>query len=724
MVRLIFVGTVAVAITALRSASFWAITSSCAHAFQPSVLVSRNGGCHNLSSRRSIFNGRSSTERIDGRSPSVVGLVGRTHRQSSNNARLKVSPLVEEDVDENIATLNGDAALDGDDALPNQKPNVAAVASASTGGFTATTSSRQLPTNWLGEKNYILFTAILIGLLTGTNIAVFKTAVEFVRGALYGDGIKLPLFSLALPAQWQSGLEGMLTTSTSWKLSESVPMSAIPAAGGLVVGALLRFGGDMPPGLRDTVKEVDLDSIRSSNATPPTELVSCMKDIQPPSERNDLPRFFRKALAATATLGTGNSLGPEGPSVEAGMSLSRLLMNNDASKLPWVFGMLEDDDMSEVERVNRKMSRDRLLLACGAAAGVSAGFNAPLSGVFFALEIVQNALVSVDLPVGKEREDADFDGDDNARMKSANVGGEALALQQINISAILLASVVSALTIQLLLGNELALRLGSFDFNNPLLELPLYLILGAMSGITAAIFSGVAQFLKNVFDGEKGSPLVRETFQSIPKYAKPLIGSLVCGVVGVYIPQVLFFGYETLNSLFLNNNIPTEYLFLLLVAKLLTTAISASSGLVGGTFAPSLFLGGVLGAGFHNIISDSLQSVSHAYPELSAYPIFQGISGLPAFAMVGAASVLAALFRAPLTASLLLFECTRNYDVILPLMASAGVASLTGDVVEKWLDEEAREKDPVSWGDLATRIYYTDDGICVVPEDEVRNDIS
>lgn len=90
-----------------------------------------------------------------------------------------------------------------------------------------------------------------------------------------------------------------------------------------------------------------------------------------------------------------------------------------------------------------------------------------------------------------------------------------------------------------------------------------------------------------------------------------------------------------------------------------------------------------MGAGFHNIISESLQAVAHSYPELSSYPIFQGISGLPAFAMVGAASVLAALFRAPLTASLLLFECTRNYDVILPLMASAGVASLTGDIVEK-----------------------------------------
>ena len=142
-------------------------------------------------------------------------------------------------------------------------------------------------------------------------------------------------------------------------------------------------------------------------------------------------------------------------------------------------------------------------------------------------------------------------------------------------------------------------------------------------------------------------------------------------------------------------------------------------GLVGGTFAPSLFLGGVLGAGFHNIASGLIEFVAKTNPDLLAYPIVQGISGLPAFAMVGAASVLAALFRAPLTASLLLFECTRNYDVILPLMASAGVASLTGDIVEKWLDEEQRDKDPVSWGDLASRLYdKTDDAICDVPSDD------
>jgi H+/Cl- antiporter ClcA len=375
------------------------------------------------------------------------------------------------------------------------------------------------------------------------------------------------------------------------------------------------------------------------------------------------------------------------PSVEAGMSVSRLLMNNELfGKLAWVFGTLEDNELSEVQRVNRKVARDRLLLACGAAAGVSAGFNAPLSGVFFALEIVQNSLVTIDFPLkqnGKESE-----------MQVATVGGEALALQQINISAILLASVVSALTIQLLLGNELALRLGSFDFKNPLIELPLYLLLGAFAGVIAAIFSGVAQLSKSTFDGEEGPEILRDFFKAMPKYGKPVIASLFCGTVSLFVPQVLFFGYETLNGLFLNSNVfSTEYLLILLGAKLMTTAVSASSGLVGGTFAPSLFLGGVLGAGFHNVVTDSLQVLVQQHPELSSYPIVQGISGLPAFAMVGAASVLAALFRAPLTASLLLFECTRNYDVILPLMASAGVASLTGDIVEKWFDEEQRDKE-------------------------------
>ncbi|KAK1749056.1 CLC voltage-gated chloride channel [Skeletonema marinoi] len=361
---------------------------------------------------------------------------------------------------------------------------------------TPSSTKRQLPSNWLGEKLYVLSTAALIGILTGTNIAVFKTAVELVREALYGDGVILPFLN---PALWNE-LKGEDILTITLRISETIPIWLIPAFGGILVGLLLTIG-DMPPGLRDTVKEVDLDSMRATNATPPDELLACV-NLTPASERNDLARFSRKAVAATLTLGTGNSLGPEGPSVEAGMSLSRLLMNNKIfGKVSRVFGTLEDMELSEMQRVNRKVARDRLLLACGAAAGVSAGFNAPLSGVFFALEIVQNSLVPIDFPL-KQAANTNSNIEQKSEIQVATVGGEALALQQINISAILLASVVSALTIQLLLGNELALRLGSFDFKNPLIELPLYLLLGALAGVTAAIFSGVAQLSKSTFDGK------------------------------------------------------------------------------------------------------------------------------------------------------------------------------------------------------------------------------
>ncbi len=171
-------------------------------------------------------------------------------------------------------------------------------------------AKRQLPSNWLGEKLYILSTAALIGILTGTNIAVFKTAVELVRETLYGDGIILPFLN---PALWNE-LKGEEILTITLRISETIPIWLIPAAGGILVGLLLKIG-EMPPGLRDTVKEVDLDSMRATNAQPPDELLACV-DLAPAPQRNDFARFSRKALAATVTLGTGNSLGPEGVSNE------------------------------------------------------------------------------------------------------------------------------------------------------------------------------------------------------------------------------------------------------------------------------------------------------------------------------------------------------------------------------------------------------------------------
>ena len=149
----------------------------------------------------------------------------------------------------------------------------------------------------------------------------------------------------------------------------------------------------------------------------------------------------------------------------------------------------------------------------------------------------------------------------------------------------------------------------------------------------------------------------------------PILGGLTCEGVGYFYPQALFFGYDTFNGLLENDNLHEILLPLLLAKTACATAVSAGSGLVGGVFAPSLFLGGMTGAAFHNIVCDTLSMDDTV--TTTAGVLFD-LAGVPIYSSVGAASVLAALFRAPLTASLLLFEITRNYDVLLPLLVSAG----------------------------------------------------
>lgn len=210
--------------------------------------------------------------------------------------------------------------------------------------------------------------------------------------------------------------------------------------------------------------------------------------------------------------------------------------------------------------------------------------------------------------------------------------------------------------------------------------------------MVAGTFTALAQASKAFFDGETGPEMVQTTMKDLPDYAKPVLGGLACGIIGLVFPQVLFFGYETLNTLLAKTTMPTNLILSLLAAKTVATAISAGSGLVGGTFAPSLFLGGMTGAAFHNIVAQMFL-VANASPF--------DLADVQAYALVGAAGVLSALFRAPLTASLLLFELTRDYNVILPLMATAGVGSVIGDVVEKAFEETRRDRDAVSWGDLA-----------------------
>jgi H+/Cl- antiporter ClcA len=478
--------------------------------------------------------------------------------------------------------------------------------------------------------SYDLVVAAIVGSLTGFSVAIFKLSIQALREFFYQQPLlaTYPLLTIC-----------------------------IPAAGGLTVGGLMLLGA-FPPGLRGTVKDIDEERgpVRDFTARINTQLNS-----------------LRKSAAAVVTLGTGCSLGPEGPCVEIGMSVARACMEGGPQR-----------------QAKNRENWNLLLLSCGAAAGVAAGFNAPIAGVFFALEIMQNAFTAV-------RDESD---DENSSAKSILSTTE-------NITPVLLASVLAALISRTLLGNHLVLTLTEYSLKTPLVELPLYLLLGAVSGCVAFLFSRAANLSQSFFTGDLGTARIRSTMHSLPPFAKPLLGGLACGIVGLFYPQILFFGYDTLNALLANNSLPTSLVLSLLVVKIIMTAVSAGSGLVGGTFAPSLFMGAMVGASFHNIMSSLFQAVMGlGSVGMFQIPLLQ-LADVPAYAMVGAASVLAALFRAPLTASLLLFELTRDYDVILPLMASAGVGSVVGDILEdkferaKLQRQRRRDQDPVSWGDLS-----------------------
>lgn len=320
------------------------------------------------------------------------------------------------------------------------------------------------------------------------------------------------------------------------------------------------------------------------------------------------------------------------------------------------------------------IKHNRLLLSCGGAAGVAAGFNAPIAGIFFALEVIQGTFSSIGTP----NINNNVNGGTGAPTDSgaANSINENLMSTKGGISSIVLSAVLAALISKTLLGDELVFKVTEYSLKTPLLELPLYLLLGSLCGVFAFAFSQLSNGSKQLFDGELGPEPLRDSMTAIPSVAKPVLGGLFCGLVGIAYPQILFFGYETLNNLLTKTSLSTELLLTLLAVKMVTTSVASGSGLVGGTFAPSLFFGGMLGASFHNVFEYLFQSYG------------DGLAELPAYAMIGSASVLAALFRAPLTASLLLFECTREYEIILPLMASAGLASVVADVLELWSTQQ------------------------------------
>ncbi|HEY9749422.1 MAG TPA: chloride channel protein, partial [Allocoleopsis sp.] len=400
-------------------------------------------------------------------------------------------------------------------------------------------------------ETVVLILAILIGGGTGMGVVTFHYLIELIHSLMLED------------------LMGAIAPWGAWTLA------CVPILGGVIVGFMRWRWRDFGPGISSLIA-----ATHGKQETSPIRPVT-------------------KMVAASVSLGTGASLGPEGPSVEIGAN----------------FGIL----LGQILQVSQE--RQRLLLGAGAAAGLAAGFNAPIAGVFFALEVVLGTTFATSA-----------------------------------VSVVLLAAVVSALIAQIGLGAQPAFALPVYEVRSPL-ELPLYLGLGLCASLVSVTYTQTIKLAQAFFRGQ----LPGLTGMSrIPRPVQPILGGACVGLVALALPQTLGIGYETIEALLRDVEFSLPLLLLLLVFKLLLTALSLGSGLVGGVFAPAMFLGAVLGATYGKTLAVLLPTTIMAAP--------------PAYAMVGMAAVLAGSVRAPLTAILLLFELTRDYRIVLPLMAAVGLS--------------------------------------------------
>lgn len=351
-----------------------------------------------------------------------------------------------------------------------------------------------------------------------------------------------------------------------------------PLLGGLLVGLLLHFfiGQERYHGVAGIMESVALAGGRLR-----------------------YKRMPFKAIAAAISLGSGASVGPEDPSVQIGSNLGSMFGQ-------WLH--LSDD-------------RIRTLVAAGAASGIAAAFNAPIAGVFFALEIILGQIT-----------------------------GSALGV-------VVLSSVISAVFTQAVSGPEPAFHVPAYALNNAW-ELPLYLLLGLMAGPISALYIRLLYLAQDFF----------QVRLRIPRWIKPAVAGLMVGLVGVFLPQIFGVGYETIGQILTFQNLGVVLLLGLMVAKLILTPISIAGGFPGGVFAPALFIGAALGAAFGQVASQML-------PQLNLVPA--------AFAMVGMAALLAGAVHAPLTAILLLFEMTHDYRIILPLMFSVVISLLISQRLQR-----------------------------------------
>ena len=347
-----------------------------------------------------------------------------------------------------------------------------------------------------------------------------------------------------------------------------------PVIAGLIVGQLLRFQKD-----------------HKARGVP-----HVMEAAQLTSERMRLREGIMSALTAVISLGGGASAGREGPVVHLGASLASQMARY--LKLTW-----EDA---------------RTLLGCGAAAAVAASFNAPIAGVFFALEVV--------------------------------LGHYALRA----FAPTVLAAVAGTLVARAHIGDLPVFDVTDYSIRS-YIEFPLFIVLGMISAGLAVSFAVLSMKAEQF----------RDRFLPLPYWIQPACGGVVLGGLGILHPEILGVGYETtLNAI--NGGYGISVLLTLLALKFLAVLLSLTSRFGGGIFSPSLVMGALLGGSFGLLIA-------------GLSPTIASSEGL--YAVVGMGAVTSAVLGAPISTILIVFELTGDYSVAVAVMVACAASNLTSSLI-------------------------------------------
>ncbi|HEV7206459.1 MAG TPA: chloride channel protein [Jatrophihabitans sp.] len=305
-----------------------------------------------------------------------------------------------------------------------------------------------------------------------------------------------------------------------------------------------------------------------------------------------------KALASALCIGGGGSVGREGPIVQIGSALGSTL--------------------GRVSRVDE--NRTRVLVACGAAGGIAATFNAPLAGVFFAMELILR----------------DF----TAR----------------SFGMVVLSSVTASVIGRAAFGDAAFLALPHFRVSHPV-QYVWFALLGLVAGVVGVIFTRILYWIEDACDWAWRGP----------EWLRPAVGGVLLGMLLLVVPQMYGVGYPVLDRGVVGGY-SIAVLLGLLAAKMLATSLTIGIGGSGGVFAPSLFVGAMLGGAYG----------------LALHDLAPGSAGtVGTYGLIGMGAVFAGAARAPITAVVILFELTGEYSIILPLMTAIVLATGVSQVLAR-----------------------------------------